>query len=465
MPAAELELLWRLGVALAIGLMIGLERGFHLRDQGEGGRVAGFRTFALVGLAGGIAAALSGWAGPWLLVAGLLALTVFLAVGAHHMMKGDGDIGITTLVAALLTFLLGAAAGFGELVLAAIGGVVTALLLGVKRPMHRLLERLQQDEVLAVIKLLIVGVVILPLLPDRDMGPWDAVNPRQLWWMVVLVVGVSSAGYFAMKFLGAERGLLVTALLGGLASSTATTLALAQRLRGASPPQDQAAATRAKATKRRTARPRRAKVAALPDGGSRTLTAAATLAASAMIAPRLLAIGVVVSPGLDLALALPLGALFLALAAGAALLWRRNATAGNGDLGLGNPFEIGPALKLGLLIAVIFLLTAALPRWLGDGGVFLLAALSGLADVAAVTLSYASEAEGGTMAPGLALWGIVVAVAVNNLVKAAISWRIGGRALGLSVGAGMLAANGAMVAAAFFAGELLPPGKSEAPAD
>lgn len=421
MNAWDLESLWRLGIATAIGLLVGLERGFHLRQQGEGGRIAGFRTFGLIGFLGGLCPLVAEDAGSGLIAAALLSLTVFLGLGLHHMMRESGDLGITTLIAALATFFLGVAAGYGEKSIAAMGGVMMTLLLSAKEPLHGLLDRLDKREVLAVIKLLILSLVILPLLPDEGMGPYEALNPRQLWWMVVLVAGISSAGYFAMKFLGPRHGLLATAVLGGLASSTATTLSLARH--GRDKP---------------------------------GLPAAAALAASAMIAPRLAAICVVVSPALALTLAPALLAFFLTLAVAAAVLWRRDGAKEELDLALGNPFEIGPALKLALLIAVILLLTEALPRWLGDAGLYLLAAISGLADVAAITLSYGEKAGGG-MSYAQAAWGIVIAVSVNNLVKTGIGWSVGGRAMGLRMAAGMLLSIVAAAAAMLFGGSLLAP--------
>ena len=420
MNAWDLESLWRLGIATAIGLLVGLERGFHLRQQGEGGRIAGFRTFGLIGFLGGLCPLVAEDAGTGLIAAALLSLTVFLGLGLHHMMRESGDLGITTLIAALATFFLGVAAGYGEKSIAAMGGVVMTLLLSAKAPLHGLLDRLDKREVLAVIKLLILSLVILPLLPDEGMGPYEAVNPRQLWWMVVLVAGISSAGYFAMKFLGPKHGLLATAVVGGLASSTATTLSLARH--GEDAP---------------------------------VLPAAAALAASAMIAPRLVAICLVVSPPLALTLAPALAAFFLVPALAAALLWRRDG-GDDLDLDLGNPFELGPALKLALLIGIIMLLTEALPRWLGDAGLYLLAALSGLADVAAITLSFGEKAGGG-MSFAAAAWGIVIAISVNNLVKTAIGWSVGGRAMGLRMAAGMGASIAAAVAAMAFGGTLLAP--------
>lgn len=413
MQAWDLETLWRLGIALAVGLLIGFERGFHQRAADEGARVAGFRTFALIGLAGGLTATLALAApagGDWLPPAVLLALAGLMLLGAHHQMRQNGDVGMTTEVAALLAFLLGLAAGFGEKSVAAMGAVAVVLLLGLKAPLHALLRRLDEREVLAVVKLLVISLLMLPLLPDEPMGPWGALNPHRLWWMVVLVAGLSSAGYFAMKFFGSERGLVATALLGGLVSSTATTAAMARRARG------------------------------VPEAAR--LSAAAALAACAVLPLRVALVTAVLSPDLAWRLAPPLAALFLATLGAAVLLWRRGRRDGGAaDLGLGNPFELWPALQLAALLAVVFLLSEALPRWIGTGGLYLLAAVGGLADVDAITLSYGAKAGQGAMALTTAAWGILAATAVNNAVKAGLALSLGGRAVGLLVAAGLGAAT------------------------
>lgn len=422
MDPVETALFWQVGAALGIGFLIGLERGWHLREAAEGSRIAGLRTFSLIGLLGGLAAALAPWAGDWLVPAGLLGIVLLLtAARLSAREEGEEDRGVTTLVAALLTYLLGAAAGFGQVDLAVAGGVVVALLLGVKAPLHRLLLRLDQAEILAVLKLLVMTLVLLPVLPDRGFGPWDALNPYRIWWMVVLVAGLSSAGYFAMRLFGAQLGLAVTALFGGLASSTAATLALSRR--------------------------------AHDNPAQATLFAGAALLAGAVMAPRLAVIVAVVAPALLPVLAWPLAALCLALLIVAGLFWWRERRSAKGaTLELGNPFELGTALKIGLLLAVILLASEALPRWLGQAGLFALAAVAGLADVDAVTLSYGERVEGGQLAAGLASWAILTAIGVNAVAKSAIGWTLGGRALGLRLLAGHLLSIAAAAAALAAAG-------------
>lgn len=413
---------WRLMVALGIGLMIGLERGWEQRGEAEGSRIAGFRTFTLIGLFGGLVALLSEPGDDWPLAFGLVALVPFLALGLRdHLAKG-GTRSITTLVAALIVYGLGALAARGEMTVAAAVGVIVALLLGFKAELHGMVARLERAELLAVLKLLVMSLVLLPLLPDAGYGPWHALNPDRLWWMVVLITALSSAGYFAIKLLGPSLGLLATALLGGLVSSTAITVALSRRARAA--------------------------------GGAPGHYAGAALVAGAIVAPRVALLASVVAPTLLPLLAWPLLGLGVGCLGMALLLWR-----GRGDAGaaqavpLGNPFELGPALKMGAILAAVMLLSEALPRWLGQGGLFALAAVAGLTDVDAITLSYGTQVTDGRLAATLAVWGILVAVAVNALVKGLLGLGLGGRRVGWRLLAGhavsvALAAAGMVVAAA-----------------
>jgi uncharacterized membrane protein (DUF4010 family) len=401
-----LELFWRSAVALGIGLLLGLERGWHLRELREGERAAGIRTFALVGLAGGLAAALEPHAGLSILAIALALIAVLILLLVREGWR-EGHRGITTEIAMLVTFMLGATAGFGELALAGSLAVLTALLLGHKQAMHRFLERLRQDELLAVLKLLVLSLVLLPVLPDRGYGPYEALNPYQLWWMVVLVAGISSAGYFAIRWLGEKHGMLATAIFGGLASSTAVTVALA----------------------------RRAKTSPEIAGPA----AGAALLASAVVAPRLaLLVSVVAAPLLE-RLAWPLAGLLVGSLLAALLFWRGR-EAGDAEPTLGNPFEIGPALKFGVLLAIIMLASEALPRWLGASGVIAVGALAGLTDVDAITLSLGSQVSSGHLGQAIAAWGVLAAVGVNTLVKAGLGWALGGSAFGWRMTAGGLLA-------------------------
>ena len=227
------EIFRRLGLALAIGLLVGLERGWHARAEPAGARVAGIRSFALTGLLGGM----SGWLATKLgAVAFGFVFAGFAALVALSYWAGsreEKDFGITTEIAALLVFLLGAAAVLGDMAPPAAAAVVATALLAIKPALHRWIDRIQELELAAAIELAVISVVMLPLLPDRGFGPGGGLNPYQLWWAVVLVAGLSFVGYFAIRIAGPGLGTLITGLLGGLVSSTATTLSFARMARRA----------------------------------------------------------------------------------------------------------------------------------------------------------------------------------------------------------------------------------------
>lgn len=399
--SAQSQVFYQLGVALAIGLLIGLERGWQEREAEEGQRVAGVRTYGLIGLLGGAAALLGLHLGP--LVPGLAFLALAGVLTTAHVLnlKTDRDHGITSLVAALLTFVLGAAAVAGDLAVAAAAAVVATLLLGAKRQLHRWVGALEWAELRAGIQLLLISVVLLPILPDRGFGPWEVLNPYRIWWMVVLIATISFVGYFAIKIGGARRGVAFTGLFGGLASSTAVTLHFA-----------------------RTAR---AKPSLRPLVGMGILLACGTMF------PRMVLVASVVHPPLLRPLLAPAAVMALLAFIPAAWRWRQGPRKeAEVESPLRNPLELGTAVGFGLLLAAVLLLGAALESWFGDAGVLALAAASGVADVDAITLSLARMGQD-ELALRIAALGIVLAAAVNTLVKGGMAMAIGGRELGRTV--------------------------------
>ena len=411
----DLQEFERLGLALAVGLLVGLERGWREREAAEGSRVAGIRTFALIGLGGGLAALLTGPAiglAFGLVFAGFAALMI----AAYVADTKPGGVGATTTVAALVTFLLGAVAVAGPMEVAASAAVVMAILLSAKPVLHRWVERIEYPELSAVLKLLLISVVMLPVLPDRTVDPWDAINPYELWWMVVLIAGLSFCGYVAVRLIGPERGVMLTGLLGGLTSSTAATLNFAR-------------------LSRRSA------------GAERLLAAAAAVACATMLPRILLVVGVLNLPLLLLLIA-PLGGAALATYLGAGLLWHRPA----GDktpvsVHVDNPFEFWLAVRFGLLLTAIMLLARLMPSWLGEQGVFVLAAIAGLGDVDAISLSMARYGGASVSLQGAAV-AIAISAFANTLVKAGLAFIVGHRGMAWRLAA-VLAASAAVAAAIF----------------
>lgn len=390
-----------LGIALAIGLLIGMERGWKARELEEGQRIAGIRTFGLIALAGGTTALLARELG-WPVVAAGLVSTAALMIVAYGLKRQEGeDIGITTNVAALIAFLLGALAVGENRALAASAAVVTTLLLGVKPVLHRWLQRLQPEELYATLKLLLISVVLLPILPDQGFGPWEALNPYRIWLMVVMIAGISFAGYLAMKVSGAEKGIAMTAFFGGLASSTATTLALARMARR--------------------------------DRSMPELLSSGILIACATMYPRILLVAALISLPLAGTLLPPIAVMMILSYAGAYLFWRRARNKPDREPPqLQNPFQIRPALAFGALLTAILLLSRWLEAEWGNTGLYLLGAVSGLADVDAINLSLA-ERVGTGLSPLVAALAVVIAAASNTIVKSSLALGIGGRALGLRV--------------------------------
>lgn len=407
--------LWhRLAVALGIGLVVGLERGWKTRDQHGGQRLAGFRTFALAGLSGGVLAALSMPDRFVVLAAGVLVVGALVVGGYLVSVREQRDFGMTTELAMLTTFGLGAVAVLGATFEAAAAGIVMTLLLGFKTEFHAAIEGLERRELLATLQLIAIAAVLVPLLPDRDLGPWGAVNPRVIGMLVLLIAGLSYAGYFAVRTLGARLGLLLTALFGGLSSSTAVTVAYARRAHSAHAP------------------------VALLAGGI-------ALAAATMVPRLAIIIGAVnprllgaLWPTLTVLIAIPLAAVTVAI-----LRTRKDAP---GEVKLTNPLQLSTALTFGAFLVALFVAAAGLRDWLGDAGAYAVAAIAALVDVDAVTITLAQEAVSGSLGPTTAARAIALAALVNTGVKAGIAAVLGGRA--------MLRAASSVLALALLAGAL-----------
>ncbi len=398
MTTEDLHLLGRLAVALAIGLLMGLERGWEYRQLPEGGRVAGIRTFGLIALLGAIAVQLGGPYHELFLAAAVLAVAMLMGIGYWRDARDSEDVSITTSIAALVAFSLGALAGLGHLTMASSAAVVVTMILGFRIELHSLVAHIEREELTATLRLLLITVVVLPILPNRPMGPWQAFNPYQIWWMVVMIAIISYVGYFANKYLGERRGLIVTGLFGGMTSSTAVTLTLSPI---------------AKARKQ-----------------EREVVAAAILAASAIMFPRMLIIAAVVDRAVALRIAPALAVATLLTGAGAGwFAWKsRNAELKppTTELLIRNPLDFWFALKFGLLLTAIMVTSRAAETLLGDRGLFTVATISGLADVDAITLSVSSMVSQGQAVLEAAAIAILIAAGVNTLVKPALMTFIAG---------------------------------------
>jgi uncharacterized membrane protein (DUF4010 family) len=404
-------LFYRLAIALGIGLIVGLERGWKTRMQHGGQRLAGIRTFSVTALLGGVLAALSEPDRFVVLGAGTLVVGSLVIGGYLISVRETRDYGMTTELAMLATFGLGAVAVLGAPFEATAAAIVMALLLGFKTEFHHAIEKLERHELLATLQLLAIAAVLVPLLPARDLGPWAAINPRVIGMLVLLIAGLSYIGYFAVRVLGSRAGLLLTAFFGGLSSSTAVTVAYARRAHDAA--------------------------------SQHALLGAGIALAAAMMVPRLAIAIAAVNPRLLLSL----WPTFLVLAAVplAGLAWiarRRMALRDGAEIKLSNPLQLPAALGFGLALSVIFVAAAGLQRALGDVGIYATAAAGAVVDVDPIALTLARTA-GRSVAPATAERAIVLALLVNTAAKAGLAAILGGmpmlRSASAILGAALLA--------------------------
>jgi uncharacterized membrane protein (DUF4010 family) len=380
----DIEIIIQLLSALAIGLLIGIERGWSGRQEMEGVRVAGLRTFSLIGLLGGICAMVAEVFGVWFLAVAFLSVSIMIVAGHILEAKESGDLGTTTAFTMMLTFALAAWAALGFYNIALGASVVVVALLGMKPVLHQWLRNIETEEIYAGIKLLIISVILLPLLPNRGYGPWEALNPYWIWLMVVLISGISFVGYFAIKYIGNRLGTLVTSITGGLASSTAVTLSMAQFAR---------------------------------EFPAKKLFMGGVMIASSIMFIRVMVEVAVVNPQLLKPLWLPVSVMFLSVLGGGFLLLKKDAKQGvDPPLEIDNPLKMTMAIKFGLFLAVIMFFSAAMLEWFGEGGIYLLSIVSGLMDVDAITLSLARLALG-DLNHDVAVIGIILASASNTIVK------------------------------------------------
>ena len=389
------ELLVEAGVALAIGLVIGLERERARREEkAEHEIVFGARTLALVALFGWLCAALGGW----LPAAGALALAG-LVIAAYARSEG----GATTELATLVTYGLGLLVHRDRGAAVALG-IATAVLLISKPWFERLVPRLRRLDLTSTLQLLLVLAVVLPLLPTEARDPWGVLSPRRIGLFVTLIAAIDWVGYVLMRLLGARRGTGLTGLVGGLASSTAVNVAMSQQAR---------------------------RTPAMIVPGQM-----AALLASAVMPPRILVLAAVADRSTAVAAAPPMAALAVCLALGALWKWRTlrgEPRTESEELGLQNPFALIPALKWGAFFCTVLVAAAAAQQFLGDRGVLAAGALSGIADVDAITLAASRRVAERQLDARTAALAIVLASAVNTAVKAGIALASGGRAFGADV--------------------------------
>jgi len=386
-------------IAILLGALVGIEREKHKAEKTRTIQTAGLRTFILLALLG----ACAGWlarelASPWIFAAALSIVGALVVVG-YLVTSTTQSAGLTTEVAAIVVFVLGAIVVFGFSEIAIALGVVTAATLAYKNPLHKFVGKLGWNDVYAGLRLLIATFIALPLLPNRPVDPWGALNPYTLWLLVVLISGLSLVGYALTRWLGPRRGALITGLAGGLVSSTAVTLSFSREAR--SNPQN------------------------------RTNLACGILLAWAVMFARVLVLVALVNQTLLASLLVPLVLMGIVFGGFSALFYFRDGTDkrhATKELKISNPFSLTAAASFAAFFAVVMVAVKIAQENFPPGGIYAVAAAAGLTDVDAITLSMAELAKSGTA--HVAVTAIVIAALVNTVVKCGIAFVLGGASLG-----------------------------------
>jgi uncharacterized membrane protein (DUF4010 family) len=393
------DLFYRFGVAMAIGFLVGLQREYAKGDPRKE-IFAGERTLALMGLVGCLAAMVTDILdSPWPFLTIVVSMCGMITV-SYFVAARRGEVGLTTEVAAMLTILIGSMCYWDYLPLAVALAVVMVVLLSLKMEMDKFIQRITREDIYATLKFAVITAIVLPVLPNEaifDMPPFDVLNPYKIWLMVVFISGISFFGYMLVKFVGSRQGIGLTGLLGGLVSSTAVTLSFSQR------------------SQRQSGL---AKPFALAIMISWTVMFSRVMVAVAALNIDLLTI-----------LWMPMTASAAAGLGYCVYLYFSQRTNEAGEVKVSNPFELGSAIKFGLIYGVILLVSNAAQMYLGDAGLYLSSIVSGVADVDAITLSVAELSKAGGLDLSTGARAIVWAAMSNTVVKGGIVLTGGSRTL------------------------------------
>ncbi len=390
-------------VSLGIGLLIGLER------ERKPDAKAGLRTFALTALLGCLAGLLADQTGSgWIIAVGLSMVAAMMIVAQARDPLDDGDPGTTSVVAMMVCYGLGALVWFEQATLAVMLAITVTVLLYFKTQLQGVTRSLTPKDLISILQFGVLSLVVLPILPNQDYGPYNALNPHQIWWMVVLISGLSLAGYAALRIVGNRHGAPLLGFFGGLVSSTATTMVFARNAR--------------------------------EDTQLTTTATLVILIANLVVTLRLGIVAAVLAPSLFAPLASVLGIGLLLGLVVALFRWRTLTAAGDLPLPeVKNPTEIRAALSFGLLYGVVLLLAAWLQDIAGSQGLYLVALASGLTDVDAITLSALRLFNQQILNSAPAVTAIGLAVLSNLIFKSGLVIAIGGKTLAKSVLPGLAA--------------------------
>ncbi|MGQ3672855.1 MgtC/SapB family protein [Xanthobacter sp. TB0136] len=375
------HLIFRLAVSLAIGLLVGLERGWREREEPAGSRTAGIRTYALCGLLGGVSAELTRELdSPVFLVTTGIVYAAIFAIFKYREMVQDHDYSITSLIAALLVFALGALAVLGETAIAGAAAIATTGLLAARDRLHGMVHNMTWPELRSALLLLGMTVIVLPLLPNHTIDPYNSINPRQIWLFMVLTASISFAGYVAVKVVGPDKGIFFSAIGGALVSSTAVTIAFA----------------------------RRSALGEVPG----LLAGGAALAAMVSLL-RVMIICAIVAPALLEPLLPPALVASVVFCVGGIWLMRHG-TQAPCESCVGNPFEFGPLLAFAGMFGIVSAFSGFLLYKVGPQSLYLVSAVAGIVDVDVPALN-AARLAGGSLSLESAAQCILIAIGMNAL--------------------------------------------------
>jgi uncharacterized membrane protein (DUF4010 family) len=384
---AEYHMILRLGLALLLGFLVGIERGWSFQQKEEGQRTAGVRTFTLIALAGGIWGILSEELGPTVLGIVLLGFVIIIMAGYIMHVQQTGSLGLTTEMAAFVTFAIGIMVVKGYIILSVITTIVMVLILSIKPELHKWVKNIAPDELYAGIIFLIISAVVLPLLPNRGYGPWNVFNPFELWGMVVLIAGISYLGYFSMKYLGSEKGILFTSFTGSLVSSIAVTVTLGRYAN---------------------------------EFKSMDVLITGVLVAIFTALTRVLVWVMIFNRSLIYEVGIAISAMIVTTLSLTLWVWLKSERFKQRKrFSLQNPLQLSTALKFGLTLAIVMFLTEASKQWLGNPGIYGLSLISGMIDIDSITLSLL-QMGGESLTDTTTANGIVLASMTNTLIKGVI---------------------------------------------
>lgn len=404
--AAPLE---AFGTALGIGLLVGMER------ERRPDSAAGLRTFALVSMLGCLFALLGEkTGGPWMLAVGLLVISAAMVASNFSAQQEEQYRGFTSEAAIIVTYGLGAAVWFDYATLAVMLGITTTVLLYFKAELKQFSQRTTPKDINSILQFAVLSLVILPILPNQDFGPYAALNPRQIWWMVVLISGLALSGYLALRIVGTRHGATLLGVFGGLASSTATTMMFSRHAREV--------------------------------GNLVRMAALVILIANVMVMIRLGLVSGVVAPNLITPIAIVFACGIVPGVAMALYGWKILSAGGELPLPeVTNPTELKTAISFGLLYAVVLLASAWLEDIAGNKGLYIVALASGLTDADASVLSTLRMFNLEKIASHEAVIAVTLALLANLVFKIGLVISIGGGKLARHALPGLFAIGGGMV--------------------